>query len=81
MSLQPPIFSNQSREDLAAFVDGARGFELNTSKEKARKAFNEEMEINFRKLWQWRFNVDIILLAACRVKAIFSTCRAAAIAI
>ncbi|MDD4776612.1 MAG: hypothetical protein PHG75_08875 [Syntrophomonas sp.] len=81
MSLQPPIFSNQSREDLAAFVDGARGFELNTSKEKAHKAFNEEMEINFRKLWQWRFNVGIILSAARQAKAVVSTCRAAAIAL
>jgi len=81
LSLQPPIFSDQSREDLAAFVDAARGFALNTSKEEAFKAFNEVIKINFGKLWQWRFNVDIILSAARRAKAIISTCRAAAIAL
>lgn len=39
---QAPIFSNESREDLAAFVDGARDFALNTTKEVALKAFNDK---------------------------------------
>jgi signal transduction histidine kinase len=37
-----PIFSNESREDLVAFVDGARDFALNTTKDEALKAFNDK---------------------------------------
>ena len=39
---QAPIFSNESREDLVAFVDGARDFALNTTKGEALKAFNDQ---------------------------------------
>ncbi|MDD1753431.1 MAG: cache domain-containing protein [Methanotrichaceae archaeon] len=37
-----PIFSNESREDLVAFVNDARDFALNTSKDAALKAFNDK---------------------------------------
>jgi signal transduction histidine kinase len=37
-----PIFSNESREDLVAFVVGARDFALNTTKEEAIKTFNDK---------------------------------------
>lgn len=36
-----PIFSNESRKGLVAFVDNARDFALNHTKEEALKAFNE----------------------------------------
>jgi signal transduction histidine kinase len=36
-----PIFSNESREDLRAFVERAKGFALNNSKDTAIKAFND----------------------------------------
>ncbi len=36
-----PIFSNESREDLIAFVENARDFALNHTKEEALKAFND----------------------------------------
>ena len=39
---QAPIISNESREDLVAFVDGARDFALNTTKEVALKTFNDK---------------------------------------
>jgi len=35
-----PVFSNESRKDLIAFVEGAREFALNHTKEEALKAFN-----------------------------------------
>ncbi len=41
LSVQTPTFSNESREDLVAFVEGARSFALNTSKEEAIKTFND----------------------------------------
>jgi signal transduction histidine kinase len=41
LSVQTPVFSNESREDLVAFVEGARSFALNTSKEEAQKTFND----------------------------------------
>ena len=39
---EAPIISNESREDLVAFVDGARDFALNTTKEEAIKTFNDK---------------------------------------
>lgn len=39
---QVPIFSNESRDDLVAFVGGARDFALNTTKEVAIKTFNDK---------------------------------------
>ena len=42
LNATPPIFSNKSREDLVAFVNGARDFALNTTKEEALKAFNDK---------------------------------------
>ena len=39
---QPPIISNESREDLVAFVEGARDFALNTNKEVALYTFNDK---------------------------------------
>ena len=39
---EAPIFSNQSREDLVAFVNGARDFALKTTKEVALKTFNDK---------------------------------------
>ena len=39
---QAPTISNESREDLVAFVDGARDFALNTTKEVALKTFNDK---------------------------------------
>jgi Single Cache domain 2 len=44
LPVQAPIFSNESREDLVAFVNGARNFALNTTQEDALKAFNDKME-------------------------------------
>lgn len=41
LSVQTPVFSNESREDLVAFVEGARSFALNNSKEEALKTFND----------------------------------------
>jgi len=41
LSVQAPIFSNESREYLVAYVEGARDFALNTSKEEALTAFND----------------------------------------
>jgi signal transduction histidine kinase len=41
LSVHTPVFSNESREDLVAFVEGARSFALNTSKEEAVKTFND----------------------------------------
>jgi polar amino acid transport system substrate-binding protein len=41
LRVKAPIFSNESREDLLAFVEGAKDFALNTSKEEALKAFND----------------------------------------
>jgi signal transduction histidine kinase len=41
LSVQTPVFSNESRENLVAFVEGARSFALNTSKEEALKTFND----------------------------------------
>ena len=39
---EAPIFSNESREDLVAFVNGARDFALKTTKEVALKTFNDK---------------------------------------
>jgi signal transduction histidine kinase len=41
LSVQTPVFSNESREDLVAFAEGARIFALNASKEEAIKTFND----------------------------------------
>ncbi len=41
LRIHTPIFSNDSREDLVAFVGKARDFALNTSQEEAVKAFND----------------------------------------
>jgi len=41
LNVPTPLFSNESREDLVAFVEGARSFALNTSKEEAVKTFND----------------------------------------
>jgi polar amino acid transport system substrate-binding protein len=41
LKIHTPVFSNKSREDLVAFVEGARDFALNTSKEEAVKTFND----------------------------------------
>jgi signal transduction histidine kinase len=41
LNVQAPIFSNESREDLVAFVEGARSFALNASKEEAVRTFND----------------------------------------
>jgi len=38
---QAPIFSNESRKDLVAFVEKARDFALNHTKDEALKAFND----------------------------------------
>jgi hypothetical protein len=38
---QAPIFSKEARKDLAAFVEGARNFALNNTKDAALKAFND----------------------------------------
>ncbi len=38
---QAPIFSNESREDLVAFVERARDFALNNTRDVALKAFND----------------------------------------
>ncbi len=42
LPVQQPVFSNQSREDLESFVNDARGFALNTTKEAALKVFNDK---------------------------------------
>ena len=39
---EAPIFSNESRKDLAAFVDGAKDLALNTTREVALKTFNDK---------------------------------------
>jgi signal transduction histidine kinase len=39
---QAPIYSNESREDLVAFVEGARAFALNNTKDVIRMAFNDK---------------------------------------
>lgn len=39
---QTPIISNESRKDLVAFVDNARKFAINTTKEVAIKTFNDK---------------------------------------
>jgi signal transduction histidine kinase len=41
LSVLTPVFSNESREDLVAFVKGAKKFALNTNKDEALKAFND----------------------------------------
>jgi polar amino acid transport system substrate-binding protein len=41
LTVQAPIFSNESREDLEAFVENARDFALNTTQEEALSAFND----------------------------------------
>jgi hypothetical protein len=41
LTVQAPIFSNESREDLVAFVENARDFALNTTQEEALRAFND----------------------------------------
>jgi polar amino acid transport system substrate-binding protein len=41
LKVKAPIFINESREYLLAFVGGARDFALNTSKEYALKTFND----------------------------------------
>lgn len=41
LRIHTPVFSNESREDLVAFVEGARDFAQNTSKEVAVKTFND----------------------------------------
>jgi polar amino acid transport system substrate-binding protein len=41
LRVHTPIFNNESREDLMDFVESARDFALNTSKEDALNAFND----------------------------------------
>ena len=41
LRVHTPIFNNESREDLVAFVESARDFALDTSKEDALNAFND----------------------------------------
>ncbi len=41
LTVHTPIFSNESREDLVAYVEGARDFALNTTQEEALSAFND----------------------------------------
>lgn len=41
LNVQTPIFSNESREDLVAFVENTRDFALNTTQEEALSAFND----------------------------------------
>jgi signal transduction histidine kinase len=41
LTVPAPIFSNESREDLVAYVEGARHFALNTTQEEALIAFND----------------------------------------
>ena len=41
LRVHTPIFNNESREDLVAFVENARNFALGTSKEDALNAFND----------------------------------------
>jgi signal transduction histidine kinase len=41
LRVHTPTFSNVSREDLVAFVEGARDFALNTTQEEALKALND----------------------------------------
>ena len=41
LSVQTPIFSNESREDLIDFVEDARDFALHTTQEEALRAFND----------------------------------------
>lgn len=41
LTVQAPIFSNESREDLRTFVEKARDFALNTTQEDALSAFND----------------------------------------
>ena len=41
LRVHTPIFNNESREDLVAFVENARDFALGTSKEDALSAFND----------------------------------------
>ena len=41
LSVQTPIFSNESREDLIDFVENARDFALHTTQEEALRAFND----------------------------------------
>jgi polar amino acid transport system substrate-binding protein len=41
LNVHTPIFRNESREDLVSYVEGARSFALNTSKEEAVKTFND----------------------------------------
>lgn len=42
LPMKQPIFANRSREDLIAFVNDARDFALNTTKEAALKVFNDK---------------------------------------
>jgi signal transduction histidine kinase len=42
LPVKDPVFSNESIEDLVAFVDGARDLALNTTKEVALKAINDK---------------------------------------
>lgn len=41
LRIHTPVFSNESRKNLVTFVEGARDFALNTSKEEAVKTFND----------------------------------------
>ena len=41
LTVQTPVFSNESREDLRTFVGKARDFALNTTQEDALSAFND----------------------------------------
>jgi len=60
LNVTPPLFSNKSREDLVAFVDGARDFALNTTKEEALKAFNDKNGkfVEGGNLYIWAYDFD-----------------------
>jgi polar amino acid transport system substrate-binding protein len=62
---QGPIFSNDSREDLVAFVEKAKGFALNHTKDDALKAFNDrngEFVRGNRYIFAYDFEGNILAL-------------------
>jgi polar amino acid transport system substrate-binding protein len=61
---QVPIFSNESREDLVAFVEKARDFALNNTEDVALKAFNDSNGIFVKRdLYIWAYDFDGTTLA------------------
>jgi polar amino acid transport system substrate-binding protein len=41
LNVKAPVFNNESREDLVAFVEDAKGFALNTTQEESLREFND----------------------------------------